>query len=309
VVIGETAVIGNNVSILHNVMLGGPGRVVVIGILRLVMVFRLSPVHVFWGILGLVMGRKLRSGNVHIFVELCRSEAIGLNFGNEDENNECCGCGRLRRLNRQQLLEVIVNRNQSSSESTPSFDHGYRSISLQSVSRDVHYSRGVHFKLIHSKEELQDDERMKQGKTIDNQLIQAIEDSRFFIIVFSNNYASSSWCLDELVEIMDLANRLPKDAAGKWIEALKEASNLVGRELQATANGWVITPHFRYSLLLFLHSIRHEAEFIKKVVGEISLELRSINSGIDEELVGMETRVNDVSSLGIGIDEVRMIGI
>nr|GEX69490.1 Toll/interleukin-1 receptor (TIR) domain-containing protein [Tanacetum cinerariifolium] len=48
-----------------------------------------------------------------------------------------------------------------------------------------------------------DEERMKQGKTIDNQLIQAIKNSRFFIIVFSEKYASSSWCLDELVEIMD----------------------------------------------------------------------------------------------------------
>nr|GEW18466.1 Toll/interleukin-1 receptor (TIR) domain-containing protein [Tanacetum cinerariifolium] len=163
---------------------------------------------------------------------------------------------------------------------------------------------------------------MKQGKTIDNQLIQAIKDSRFFIIVFSKNYASSSWCLDELVEIMDcqktgkqtaypvffhvepthvrkqsgafgeaFSENKNKDAAGKWIEALKGAANVVGRELQATANG-------------------HEAKFIKKIVGDISLELRSINSGIDEGLVGMETRVNDVvSSLEIGSDEVRMIGI
>ncbi|GJS50643.1 Toll/interleukin-1 receptor domain-containing protein [Tanacetum coccineum] len=37
-------------------------------------------------------------------------------------------------------------------------------------------------------ETFKDNERMKQGKTIDNQLIQAIKDSRFFIIVFSENY-------------------------------------------------------------------------------------------------------------------------
>ncbi|GKB52973.1 disease resistance TIR-NBS-LRR class family protein [Tanacetum coccineum] len=171
-------------------------------------------------------------------------------------------------------------------------------------------------------ETFKDDERMKQGKTMDNQLIQAIKDSRFFIIVFSEKYASSSWCLDELVEIMDcqktgeqtaypvffhvepthvrkqsgpfgeaFSENKKKDAAAKWIEALQGASNLVGWELQATANG-------------------HEAEFIKKIVGEISLELRSINFGFDEKLVGMETRVKDVvSSLEIGIDEVRMIGI
>ncbi|GKD59255.1 Toll/interleukin-1 receptor domain-containing protein [Tanacetum coccineum] len=166
-----------------------------------------------------------------------------------------------------------------------------------------------------------DDERMKQGKTI---LIQAIKDSRFFIIVFSRNYASSSWCLDELAEIMDcqktgkqtaypypvffdveptevrkqsgvvkeaFAEHEKKEVAGKWREAMKEASNLAGWELKVTANG-------------------HEAEFIKKIVGEISLELRFINFGLDEKLVGMETRVKDVvSSLEVGIDEVRMIGI
>ncbi|GJY02664.1 Toll/interleukin-1 receptor domain-containing protein [Tanacetum coccineum] len=167
-----------------------------------------------------------------------------------------------------------------------------------------------------------DDEKLKQGKTIDNQLIQAIKDSRFFIIVFSNKYASSSWCLDELVEIMNcqktgeqtaypvffhveptqvrkqsgavkeaFAEHEKKEAAGKWREAMKEASNLAGWELKATSNG-------------------HEAEFIKKIVGEISLELRFINFGLDEKLVGMETRVKDVvSSLEVGIDEVRMIGI
>nr|GFA52857.1 Toll/interleukin-1 receptor (TIR) domain-containing protein [Tanacetum cinerariifolium] len=54
----------------------------------------------------------------------------------------------------------------------------------------------------------------------------------------------------------------------------------------------------------------HEAKFIKKIVQEISLDLRSINFGFDEKLVGMETRVKDVvSSLEVGIDEVRMIGI
>nr|GEU93105.1 Toll/interleukin-1 receptor (TIR) domain-containing protein [Tanacetum cinerariifolium] len=53
-------------------------------------------------------------------------------------------------------------------------------------------------------ETYKDDEKMMHGKIINNQLIQAIKDSRFFIIVFSKNYASSSWCLGELVEIMEL---------------------------------------------------------------------------------------------------------
>lgn len=65
-----------------------------------------------------------------------------------------------------------------------------------------------------------------------------------------------------------------------------------------------------YAKQNLLHTYRHEGKFIKKIVGEISLELRSINFGFDEKLVGMETRVKDVvSSLEVGTDEVRMIGI
>ncbi|KAJ0532193.1 putative TIR domain-containing protein [Helianthus annuus] len=47
-----------------------------------------------------------------------------------------------------------------------------------------------------------DDETIDKGERIKEQLIRSIQDSRFYIIVFSKNYASSSWCLDELVEIM-----------------------------------------------------------------------------------------------------------
>ncbi|GKF47961.1 Toll/interleukin-1 receptor domain-containing protein, partial [Tanacetum coccineum] len=48
-----------------------------------------------------------------------------------------------------------------------------------------------------------DDERIKKRRTISDELIKAIEDSKFYVIVFSKNYASSSWCLEELVKIME----------------------------------------------------------------------------------------------------------
>nr|KAJ0186246.1 hypothetical protein LSAT_V11C900493330 [Lactuca sativa] len=43
-----------------------------------------------------------------------------------------------------------------------------------------------------------EDERTNKEKRINDELIRSIEDSRFYIIIFSKNYASSSWCLDEL---------------------------------------------------------------------------------------------------------------
>ncbi|KAL7604208.1 hypothetical protein Lser_V15G19512 [Lactuca serriola] len=167
-----------------------------------------------------------------------------------------------------------------------------------------------------------DDEEIKKGENISDELIGSIEDSKFYIIVFSKRYASSSWCLNELVKIMEcqktkehtaypvfydveprevrkqegavadaFVNLKNKEAAGIWREALKEAANLAGWELKNTAEG-------------------HEAKFIRKIVEVVSLELRFISFSIDEKLVGMETRIkNLVPSLGIGCDDVRMIGI
>ena len=48
-----------------------------------------------------------------------------------------------------------------------------------------------------------DDEKLERGEPISPMLLKAIEDSLFAIVVLSKNYASSTWCLDELVKIMD----------------------------------------------------------------------------------------------------------
>ncbi|TKY57192.1 Toll/interleukin-1 receptor protein [Spatholobus suberectus] len=48
-----------------------------------------------------------------------------------------------------------------------------------------------------------DDKNLGIGDSISPALSKAIEESRIFIVVFSENYASSSWCLDELVKILE----------------------------------------------------------------------------------------------------------
>jgi len=47
-----------------------------------------------------------------------------------------------------------------------------------------------------------DDNNLQRGDEITPSLLKAIEESRIFIPVFSINYASSSFCFDELVHIM-----------------------------------------------------------------------------------------------------------
>ncbi|PWA47632.1 disease resistance protein (TIR-NBS-LRR class) [Artemisia annua] len=162
---------------------------------------------------------------------------------------------------------------------------------------------------------------------MDDELIKSIEDSRFYIIVFSKNYASSSRCLNELVKIMEchksmvfkmtehivypvfydvepseirtqsgavgeaFARYNNKEEAGKWRQALKEAAYLAGWELTNTFDGF-------------------ETKLIKMIVEEISRELPSFDLSYGGRLVGMETRLQDLeSSLEIGVNDVRMIGI
>lgn len=121
-----------------------------------------------------------------------------------------------------------------------------------------------------------DDEELPIGENISTELINAIRGSRLSVVVFSKDYASSRWCLDELVEILHCKNSrghalLPifydvnpsdvreqsgtfADAFAKhekrfqaemerlqqWRAALAEAANLSCWDLQDMANGYFL---------------------------------------------------------------------
>ncbi|KAI4332299.1 hypothetical protein L6164_017221 [Bauhinia variegata] len=48
-----------------------------------------------------------------------------------------------------------------------------------------------------------DDEELKRGEEISPSLLEAIKESRIPLVIFSKIYAASSWCLDELVQIIE----------------------------------------------------------------------------------------------------------
>lgn len=57
------------------------------------------------------------------------------------------------------------------------------------------HQRGIHTFI--------DDEEIQKGEEITHTLLQAIKQSRIFIAVLSNSYASSTFCLTELVMILE----------------------------------------------------------------------------------------------------------
>ena len=53
-----------------------------------------------------------------------------------------------------------------------------------------------------------DDQKLEKGKTIKPELLKAIKESKFAVVILSENYAFFTWCLDELVEIIDCKKKM-----------------------------------------------------------------------------------------------------
>ncbi|KAK9992904.1 hypothetical protein SO802_022607 [Lithocarpus litseifolius] len=107
-----------------------------------------------------------------------------------------------------------------------------------------------------------DDTNLPRGEEIGPELLKAIETSKIAVVVFSKNYATSDWCLDELVKIMKCKSVLnqrvlpifydvtesevleqkgifaealsngPEEKVESWRAALMEVANLAGFRLE-----------------------------------------------------------------------------
>ncbi|KAJ0075563.1 hypothetical protein Patl1_34752 [Pistacia atlantica] len=168
-----------------------------------------------------------------------------------------------------------------------------------------------------------DDDKLERGKPISPELVKAIEESRFSVIVFSRNYATSSWCLDELVKIVECMKEIgqtvvpvfydvdPGDVRkqkGSFGEAFHkhEEANFGAEKLQkwrdaltdvANLSGWHLQD-------------RHEATFIQEIVEDIRTKLRHSFSYVAKGLVGIDSRLQEMNCcLGMGLDDVRIVGI
>ncbi|CAA7023951.1 unnamed protein product [Microthlaspi erraticum] len=167
------------------------------------------------------------------------------------------------------------------------------------------------------------DQEIERGNTIGPELVKAIRESRMSIVLLSTNYASSSWCLDELVEILrckedlghmvmtlfynvdpssvrkqkgDFGSAFMKTCEGKteevkqrWSKALTDVANIEGEHYINWAN---------------------EADMIKKIATDISNKLNLSPSRDFEGMVGMKAHLTNLNSLlCLECDDVKMIGI
>ncbi|MED6197208.1 hypothetical protein PIB30_054477 [Stylosanthes scabra] len=217
------------------------------------------------------------------------------------------------------------------SSSSSSFNHAYKyDVFISFRGKDTRYGfTGYLYEALSNKgiHAFIDDEELQQGEEITPSLLGSIQDSWIAIIVLSPNYASSSFCLDELVHILHCIkgnNRFvlpvfynvdPSDVRHlkksfgeamakhegrfkndmnkvlKWKKALHQVANLSGY-------------HFK-------HGDGYEHKFIRNIVENISRKVRFVPLHVADYPVGLESRVPEVISLleMDSSDRVHMVGI
>ncbi|XP_039156060.1 disease resistance protein RPV1-like [Eucalyptus grandis] len=172
-----------------------------------------------------------------------------------------------------------------------------------------------------------DDEDLRKGEEFGPRLLQAIEQSRISIPILSKGYASSVWCLKELVKMVechktmgqkimpifyDVAPSEVRHQTGGYGEAFgshekemrhdkkivqewKDALTVVGQinewDLQSMSN-------------------RREGEFARKVTQKVLSELKKAYLAVSECLVSVDNHMDAIMEMiGAGTSETRIIGI
>ncbi|KAI9127361.1 hypothetical protein K1719_001920 [Acacia pycnantha] len=165
------------------------------------------------------------------------------------------------------------------------------------------------------------DQELIKGEQISQVLLRTIEESEMSMIIFSENYASSTWCLDELVHILECKEKLgrvvipifynidPSDIrkqkksfgkafdelrrrfednpekSQKWINALQKAANLSGWDSKNT---------------------RSDVELVEEIVKDALSKMNYNSSYHIEGLVGIARPIRDIENL---LSEARIVGI
>ncbi|KAG8646066.1 hypothetical protein MANES_10G118550v8 [Manihot esculenta] len=185
-----------------------------------------------------------------------------------------------------------------------------------------HLSTAFHQKQIHAFT----DENLHKGEEISPSLLKIIQESCVSIVIFSENYADSPWCLDELVKILECKESLGQlvlpvfyhvdpthvqqltgnfgKAFGKsvhgeqvegrlhkvdaWRHALMEVSNLSGWDSQ---------------------DVKYESKLVEEIVNDVTKKFSHMSSkddSYDGNLVGIESRVKKVEKL---LHDKQVVGI
>ncbi|KAK9938498.1 hypothetical protein M0R45_015231 [Rubus argutus] len=168
-----------------------------------------------------------------------------------------------------------------------------------------------------------DEPQLQKGKAISPELFFAIEESRFALIVLSQDYASSTWCLDELVTILECMNATetvlpifynvdPSDVrkqTGSFREAFTKYEERFGDDKEKLQR-WRSALTQVASFSGWNSKEWYESKLIEDIVEVIWKRLQPTLFSSVENLVGIDTILQPINLLlGTGVEDVRFIGI
>ncbi|KAL3729024.1 hypothetical protein ACJRO7_033596 [Eucalyptus globulus] len=180
-----------------------------------------------------------------------------------------------------------------------------------------------------------DDEELRPGERIRGNLLLAIDDSKLYIPIFSQNYASSHWCLRELAKMVENTSKSKEEGNEKVILPIFYDMKPSDVKLK--------TPLYRDAILNLeqrmedqkkkfssedieswrqalnevddtkgweLKKYPGDGDLIEAVVFEVVVRLKTRQRKVTRDLVGMEDRIATINGLlDIQSSGVRVIGI
>ncbi|CAN7114490.1 unnamed protein product [Brassica rapa subsp. narinosa] len=164
------------------------------------------------------------------------------------------------------------------------------------------------------------DNGITRSESINSELVRAIKEARIAIVILSKNYASSSWCLNELQLIMECRLALGQTVMTIFYEVdpsdVRKQTGDFGKAFEETCDGKTEEEKHRWrqaltqvAVIAGEHSVSwaSEAEMMLKIVMDVSNELPSTDF---DRLVGIEAHVAKVKAMMcLESDEVKVVGI
>ncbi|CAI0396499.1 unnamed protein product, partial [Linum tenue] len=160
-----------------------------------------------------------------------------------------------------------------------------------------------------------DDVNLKRGDKISPTLIDAIERSSSYVVIFSPNYADSDWCLDELVKILECSRKYERKVVpvfyggvtpshvrnrkGSYGDAFTEyEKKLPSKEMEAKLKTWTAALKQAANISGFDSLVtKPERHLVEEITRTILGAIRQTYSPIMEGLVGIDQDIQDVEKL------------
>ncbi|XP_010496021.1 PREDICTED: protein VARIATION IN COMPOUND TRIGGERED ROOT growth response-like [Camelina sativa] len=164
------------------------------------------------------------------------------------------------------------------------------------------------------------DNEIERSKSLSPELVQAIKNSRIAVVVFSKNYASSRWCLNELLEIVNCKDKIvipvfygldPSHVRYQTGEFGRIFKKTCKRHTEKVGNQWKEALADVASRLGF-DSARwdNEAKMIEVIANDVSGKLLPTTWEDSEDLVGIGDHMEKMSGLlELESMKVKMVGI